>query len=93
MDLHSVSLKSEPLAKLKSLSISNSMNDLANIPSMKLFSEALSPTVPDLSLKNLGFVSLCKATPVVSRAIISARVRNLFRRFLGLLRINLGIMK
>ena len=67
LDLHSVSLKSEPLAKLKSLSISNSMNDLVNIPSLNIFPEALSPTVPNLSLKNLGFVSPCKASPVLSK--------------------------
>ena len=69
LDLHYVSCESEsePLANLKSLSISNSMNDLANIPSLNHFPEALSPSVPNLSLKNLGFVSPCKASPVLSK--------------------------
>ena len=69
LDLHSFSCESEsePLANLKSLSISNSMNDLANIPSLNNFIEALSPFVPNLSLKNLGFVSPCKASPVLSK--------------------------
>ena len=67
LDLHSVSCESEsePLANHKSLSISNSMNDLANIPSLNHFPEALSPSVRNLSLKNLGFVSPCKASPVL----------------------------
>ena len=67
LDLHSVSGASEPLTNLKSLSISNSLNDLANIPSLNLFPEALSPTVLNLSLKNVGFVSPCKASPIVSK--------------------------
>ena len=67
LDLRSVPFDSDPLANLKSLSISNSMNDLINIPSLNLFPEALSPTVPNLSLKNLDFVSPCKASPIVSK--------------------------
>ena len=49
------------------MSISNSLSDLAIIPSLNFFSKALSPSTPDLSLKNLGFVSPCKASPVVSK--------------------------
>ena len=67
LDLHSVSCESEPLANLKPLIISNSMNDLANIPSLNHFPKALSLSVPNLSLKNLGFVSPCKASPVLSK--------------------------
>ena len=67
MDVQSVSFASEPLTILKSLSISTFMNDLANIPSLNLFPEALSPTVLNLSLKNLGFVSPCKASPILSK--------------------------
>ena len=37
------------------------MDDLDNIPFLNLSSKALSSTVPNLSLKDLGFVSPCKA--------------------------------
>ena len=37
------------------------MDDLDNIPFLNLSSVALSPTIPNLSLKDLGFVSPCKA--------------------------------
>ena len=67
LDIHFVSHEFDPLAKLKQLSISNSMDDLDNIPFLNLSSEALSPTVPNLSLKDLGFVSPCKASPIVSK--------------------------
>ena len=59
LDIHPVSLGFEPLANLKQISISNSMND--NIPFLNLSSETLLSSVPNLSLKKLGFVSPCKA--------------------------------
>ena len=61
LDMHYVSLGFDPLAKLKQLSFSNSMDDLDNIPFLNLSSEALSSTVLNLSMKDLGFVSPCKA--------------------------------
>ena len=67
LDLHFVYFEYEPLANLKSLSISNSMNDLANFPSLNLSSEAFSPTALNLTMNNLGFVSPCKASPVLSK--------------------------
>ena len=59
LDLHPVSLGFEPLANLKQISSSNSMDD--NIPYLNLSSEALLSSVPNLSLKEHGFVSPCKA--------------------------------
>ena len=67
MDVHFISLATKPLTNLNSLSIFNSLNDLANFPSLNLFPEALSPNVLNLSLKKLGFVSPCKASPVLSK--------------------------
>ena len=62
LDLHPVSFESEPLAKLNSLRISNSMDDIGNFPFLNP-----SPTAPISSLKELGFVSPCKASPIVSK--------------------------
>ena len=59
LDIHPVSLGFDPLANLKQISISNSMDD--NIPFLNLSSEALPSSVPNLSLKEIGFVSPCKA--------------------------------
>ena len=66
LDLHPVSLESEPLVNLKSFSISNSLDDIGILPFMNHSSEAFSPTAPNSSLKDLGFVSPCKASPLVS---------------------------
>ena len=83
LDMHSVSPGVDPLAKLKQLSISNSMDDLDTIPYLNLSFEALSPTVPNLSLKDLGFVSPCKASPIVSKGYYlrscSKSVQEVFR--------------
>ena len=67
LNLQPISPVSEPLAKLKSLSFSNSMDDLGNTPFLNHSSEALSPIAPILSLKDLGFVSPSKASPIVSK--------------------------
>ena len=67
LDLHSISPDFEPLANLKQLSISNSMDVLDNTPVLNLSTEALSSSVPNWSLKDLGFVSPCKASPFVSK--------------------------
>ena len=61
LDLHSISHDFEPLANLKQLSISNSLDVLDNAPVLNLSTEALSSSVPNWSLKDLGFVSPCKA--------------------------------
>ena len=61
LDLHSISPDFEPLANLKQLSISNSLDVLDNTPVLNHSSEALSLSVLNWSLKDLGFVSPCKA--------------------------------
>ena len=67
LDLHPVSLEFEPLAKLKSLSISNYLDDIGNFPFLNHSSEASSPIALNSSVKDLGFVSPCKASPIVSK--------------------------
>ena len=83
LDMHYVFLEPEPLAKLKSLSISNSLDELGNFPYLSHPSVALSPAAPNLSLKDLGFVSPCKASPIVSKGYYlrscSKSVQEIFR--------------
>ena len=62
LDVHSVSLDFDPLANLKQISLSNSLDDNFFL---NLTSEALFSSIPNTSLKDLGFVSPCKA--VVSK--------------------------
>ena len=59
----------EPLATLKSLSISNMSDDLGINPCFSNPSVALSPSAPftNLALRDLGFVSPCKVSPIVSK--------------------------
>ena len=61
LDLHSISPDFEPLANLKQLSISNSLDVLDKNLVLNLSTEALSSSVRNWSLKDLGFVSPCKA--------------------------------
>ena len=58
LDVHSVSLDFDPLANLKQIILSNSLDE--NL-FLNLTSEALSSYVPNSSLKDLGFVSPCKS--------------------------------
>ena len=58
LDVHSVSLDFDPLANLKQISLSNSLDE--NL-FLNLTSEALYSPAPNSSLKDLGFVSPCKA--------------------------------
>ena len=82
LDMHYGSHEPEP-PKLKSLSISNSLDELGNFPYLNHSSVALSPTAPNLSLKDLGFVSPCKASPIVSKGYYlrscSKSVQEVFR--------------
>ena len=59
----------EPLATLKYLSISNMSDDLGINPSFSNPSVALSPSDPftNLALRDLGFVSPCKVSPIFSK--------------------------
>ena len=59
----------EPLATLKSLSISNMSDDLGINPCFSNPSVALSNFAPfmNLALRDLGFVSPCKVSPIFSK--------------------------
>ena len=73
VDLNSVKVDLNPevgqLSTLKPLSISNMSDDLGINPCFSNPIVALSPSVPftNLALRDLGFLSPCKVSPIVSK--------------------------